>query len=70
MYFDGKHDLWVRDKRKIVFNYLRGWFLLDLASMLPFDVIGILIGETGSAIPKLKVSTLIFHFCSQVVQVA
>ena len=37
-YFDNEDNLIV-DKKKIVINYLTGWFLLDLLSTLPFDQI-------------------------------
>jgi len=30
---------WVRDRTKIVFHYLSGWFAIDLVAVLPFDLI-------------------------------
>ncbi|ETV78686.1 hypothetical protein H257_07540 [Aphanomyces astaci] len=41
MYYDEANSVWVSDRRKITWKYLTGWFLLDLISMLPFDVVGL-----------------------------
>jgi len=36
-YFDHLAHGWVYDRRKIAFNYLRLWFILDLVAIFPFD---------------------------------
>ena len=35
-YFDEEEEI-VTDRRKIVKNYLRSWFILDLVALLPFN---------------------------------
>lgn len=35
------------DARSIAFNYLKGWFLLDLAAAVPFEILFALSVETG-----------------------
>ena len=57
MYYDGKHDLWVKDRAKIAVTYVQGWFILDLVSVIPVDVIALAVGDSGSITHrKLKVS--------------
>jgi hypothetical protein len=57
MYYDGKHDLWVQDRTQIAVTYVKGWFLLDLVSVIPVDVIALAVGDSGSITHrKLKVS--------------
>ena len=34
---------WVTDRRRIARNYLKGWFAIDLVSILPFDVVSVAI---------------------------
>lgn len=36
--------VWCTDRREIAARYLRGWFSIDLLSIMPFDVIGVLTG--------------------------
>ena len=31
---------WIFDRKKIAVHYLRGWFLIDFASVMPFDRLG------------------------------
>jgi len=38
-YFDADLDIQVMNPRKAAMNYLRGWFLLDLVSSIPFDLV-------------------------------
>jgi hypothetical protein len=38
----------VRDHMEIVKHYLKSWFVLDLISILPFDLLSILEADTGS----------------------
>jgi potassium voltage-gated channel Eag-related subfamily H protein 7 len=40
-YFDDYEQYWVGDHRKIAMNYLRGWFMIDFVSILPFDTVGL-----------------------------
>ncbi|KAH8049583.1 hypothetical protein JL722_11881 [Aureococcus anophagefferens] len=37
--FDPKLNKWVLDRRKIAKYYFRGWFALDVLSILPYDVL-------------------------------
>ncbi|KAK7234280.1 voltage-gated potassium channel [Aureococcus anophagefferens] len=37
-YFDNKHDAWILDRRRIAAKYLRGWCVVDLASIVPYDI--------------------------------
>ncbi|KAH8077580.1 voltage-gated potassium channel [Aureococcus anophagefferens] len=37
-YFDNKHDVWILDRRRIAAKYLRGWCVVDLASIVPYDI--------------------------------
>ena len=34
---------WVTDRRRIARNYLKGWFAIDLVSILPFDIVSVAI---------------------------
>ena len=34
-----ENDKLIDDRRKIVFNYLTGWFIIDLLAMLPIDLL-------------------------------
>ena len=43
---------WVYDAKKIASNYLGGWFVIDLLSLLPFDLIGLV--ATSPEVRKLK----------------
>ncbi|KAH8066847.1 voltage-gated potassium channel [Aureococcus anophagefferens] len=38
VYFDNKHDVWILDRRRIAAKYLRGWCVVDLASIVPYDI--------------------------------
>ena len=37
----------VLDRRKIIFAYLKGWFIVDLVSSFPFDLIYLAV-QTGN----------------------
>ncbi|CAI0375283.1 unnamed protein product [Linum tenue] len=51
-YFDSRTQLLVRDPRKIATRYLSTWFIMDVASTIPFDSLGYLF--TGK--PQLGIS--------------
>ncbi|CEM39207.1 unnamed protein product [Vitrella brassicaformis CCMP3155] len=44
---------WVKDRRMIMRHYLKGWFAIDLLSILPFDVLGLL--YESKTIQRLKI---------------
>ena len=46
---------WEDSPRKIARHYLCTWFFLDLISILPFDILSIVVGE---ALAKLKIVRL------------
>ena len=48
---------WVRDRKMIVRHYLRGWFSIDLVSILPFDVVAWAMQD--GALGKMKVLRII-----------
>jgi hypothetical protein len=48
---------WVRDRKMIVRHYLRGWFSIDLISILPFDVVAWAMQD--GALGKMKVLRII-----------
>ena len=50
---DAKGGAMVRDTRKIRQHYLRGWFVLDLVSILPFDIVSFALKD--GALGKMKV---------------
>ena len=41
-FFDEERDRWVRDGRAIALNYLRGFFVIDLVSIVPLWPLGLL----------------------------
>jgi hypothetical protein len=43
---------WVDDSRRIAQHYLRGWFTIDLVSIVPFDVISFV--DTSGVLVRLK----------------
>lgn len=45
MFYDEDSGRWVYDKSIIAKRYLRGWFLIDIVSIIPFDVISAVSGE-------------------------
>ena len=51
---------YVKERKKIALRYLRGWFGLDLISILPFDLVGMLVGSGDVA--RLKSIRLIRLF--------
>ncbi|ESQ55134.1 hypothetical protein EUTSA_v10024449mg [Eutrema salsugineum] len=46
-YIDQRTQLLVREPKQIAVRYLSTWFLMDVASTIPFDAIGYLITGTG-----------------------
>eukprot|EP00232_Nephroselmis_pyriformis_P028304 CAMPEP_0182865052 /NCGR_PEP_ID=MMETSP0034_2-20130328/7488_1 /TAXON_ID=156128 /ORGANISM="Nephroselmis pyriformis, Strain CCMP717" /LENGTH=771 /DNA_ID=CAMNT_0024997337 /DNA_START=124 /DNA_END=2436 /DNA_ORIENTATION=- len=52
-YWDENRRRWIYSKKAIAANYLRGWFFLDLITVLPFDAIGV--GSDDSEISRLKI---------------
>ena len=61
-----KNGVVVRNHSIIASVYLRGWFILDVISVIPFGVIGFLIGEAGgeggSALQRFKILRIIRLF--------
>jgi hypothetical protein len=53
MYVDGVTGKWVSQLRQIQKNYLKGSFTIDIVSILPFDIVGIVINSP--AVSQLKV---------------
>ena len=49
-YYDAKHETWVLSLSEIRSNYLRGWFIIDFGSGMPWDFIAQAIrrGETST----------------------
>ncbi|KAG9413513.1 hypothetical protein AC1031_012738 [Aphanomyces cochlioides] len=45
-YWDPAMNLLVEEIHLIAKHYVQGWFLLDLASILPFDIIGLFVDDT------------------------
>jgi len=39
--------MWVSDHRRIFWHYVRTWFPIDLGSIVPFDILGLLIDTPG-----------------------
>jgi potassium voltage-gated channel Eag-related subfamily H protein 7 len=54
---DSESELWVGDWDTILGNYLKGWFLIDLISILPFDSAGLLMNNDELA--KFKAARII-----------
>lgn len=44
-YLDPYSGSWVTSHRKIALNYFRFWFYIDFVSVLPFDVVGVVISS-------------------------
>lgn len=55
-YFD-EHGQWEFDNKKIARHYLKGWFIIDLLSVIPFSLIGDLSGS--STLNQLMILRLI-----------
>ncbi|KAJ9158913.1 hypothetical protein P3X46_024456 [Hevea brasiliensis] len=55
-YIDSRTQLLVRDRRKISMRYLSTWFLMDVASTIPFEALGYLF--TGKQKMSLSYSLL------------
>ena len=48
-YRNTEDGVWVRSHAKIAARYLRGWFLIDLLSVLPFDMFSFVMRGGGDA---------------------
>jgi potassium voltage-gated channel Eag-related subfamily H protein 7 len=47
---------WIKDRKKIAKHYLRGWFIIDIVSVFPFDLAAsIAMGEGNSNLRLVKV---------------
>jgi hypothetical protein len=46
-YLDKKTGTFILDGGKILNHYLKGWFLIDAVSLIPWDVIGLVSGSGG-----------------------
>mmetsp|Transcript_30932 Transcript_30932/g.72530 ORF Transcript_30932/g.72530 Transcript_30932/m.72530 type:complete len:863 (+) Transcript_30932:37-2625(+) len=47
--------IWVRDRRKVALLYVKTWFLIDLASVLPYDDFTDLLQESADGIQSVKI---------------
>ena len=52
-FFDDKHGKWVYDLYVIRKTYLKSWFAIDIISIIPFDVIGLI--TSAEQVKRLKV---------------
>merc|ERR1711871_952807 len=51
---------YITDKTMIMRNYLRGWFFVDLVSVIPFDLIVIAVSDNpASSANKLRATRLV-----------
>eukprot|EP00746_Dinoflagellata_sp_MGD_P138980 gnl/MRDRNA2_/MRDRNA2_72521_c0_seq1.p1 gnl/MRDRNA2_/MRDRNA2_72521_c0~~gnl/MRDRNA2_/MRDRNA2_72521_c0_seq1.p1 ORF type:complete len:802 (+),score=97.17 gnl/MRDRNA2_/MRDRNA2_72521_c0_seq1:217-2622(+) len=50
-------QVWIRDQKLIARRYLRGWFVIDLMSILPFDSVGLVL--QNPAVQKLKLIRIV-----------
>jgi hypothetical protein len=59
-YFDEERAVMVIDLSKIRYRYLRGWFPLDLASSMPWDLLGLMLtsADRVGTVRLLKVAKL------------
>lgn len=53
MFYSEEDDFWVTDRARICTTYIRTWFVVDLVSIIPFEVIGMIMDSDD--ISKLKV---------------
>jgi len=54
---DPDTNVWVTDHKKIAIRYLKGWFWIDLLSILPFDILGVVLDS--DSVQTLKALRLI-----------
>ncbi|XP_021901658.1 potassium channel AKT2/3 [Carica papaya] len=60
-YIDSRTHLLVRDRRKIAIRYLSTWFLMDVASTIPFEALGYLFtGQTKAGLSYFLLGLLRF----------
>jgi potassium voltage-gated channel Eag-related subfamily H protein 7 len=57
-FFDRDKGNWVMDPRKCAVKYLKGWFLMDIVSLIPWDVIAFVMEKGGSGGDMGKVRVL------------
>lgn len=53
MPYEGKDGVWVTNKRKLAMTYFKGMFIIDLLSVMPFDIVAAT--STNSNVGDLKV---------------
>jgi potassium voltage-gated channel Eag-related subfamily H protein 7 len=59
-YEDERTHIMVRDRKNIAVHYLKGWFIIDFVSILPFDLVALVAkSETLSKAKALKVIRLL-----------
>lgn len=51
--FDTVDGVWIVDHWHIAKQYCKGWFLIDIASIIPFDTLGLVINSYDAS--QLKV---------------
>lgn len=49
MQYQNEDGLWVADRRMITWHYVRTWFLIDLLSVMPFDILGFVLSSDSVA---------------------
>ncbi|EQC39651.1 hypothetical protein, variant 1 [Saprolegnia diclina VS20] len=52
MYRDEWSNIWIAQPTQIVRHYIKGWFAVDLVSVIPFDLINFFVGS--SAVQQLR----------------
>ena len=48
-------DRWVTSRKYIAMNYFQTWFFIDLVSIFPFDIIGLVVDSSTSNMKVLRV---------------
>eukprot|EP00937_MAST-01D_sp_MAST-1D-sp2_P004838 g4838.t1 len=63
-FWDNDAGMWVTSRVRIARNYLRGWFLLDVVSILPIDILSVAMeaSESGAGVGQLKILRVIRVF--------
>jgi len=58
--YQDEEGTWVNNHRKVILKYVKGWFLIDIISILPFDLLGLLMNSDATS--QLKVLRIIRLF--------